>query len=219
MLNKLLLISFLSLMFGSIANSQSHERGTLSFQLGFDAGAHGVRYESKLDGTVIEDDTSGAATTMMYFSTHYNFAKWFSAGINLCRGSYIEDPENAEADGNSLGTFAFDFRFYPSNKERFNWYAGIELGASRLEINRIYYFLIPFQMSYSYASPHSEIYTGINWYFGKVVGLNTRLGYSRHNFLMTEYEINGESQNIDDYDNTLFTRGVNFRIGLSVKIN
>lgn len=219
MLNKLLLFSFLCVLFVSTANAQSHQKGTLSFQLGFDAGAHGVKYESKYDGVVIDDDTSGAATTMLYFSTHYNFAKWFSAGFNLSRGSYLEDPDNAEADGNTLGIFAFDFRFYPINKENFNWFAGLELGASNLEINRKYIFIIPFNTSYTYASGHSELYTGINWYFGKIVGINTRLGYSRHNFLMTDYKINGDNQDLDDFDNTLMTRGLHFRIGLSVKIN
>jgi hypothetical protein len=214
----ILILSCTALLSTNLA-AQSHQKGTLSLQLGFDAGGHGVEYQSKYNGSIMEQDTSGTVTTQMHLGMHYNFTNWLSGGFKIGSGAYLEDPENAEADGNTLTNFALDLRFYPVNKENFNWFAGIEAGGSRLEINRIYTFVIPFYYQYEYAGNRLELYSGINWYFLKFMGINTRLGFSSHRLTMQDYAINGASQDMDNIDNTLRTRGVHFQLGLSFKIN
>lgn len=200
--------------------SQSHDNGTLSFQVNFDAGYHSTESESSYMGTVYDQGTSVAGTTMAGLTMHYNFVKWFSAGFNFSFGSYIEDPENAEADGNKVSFISVDARFYPVNKDKFNWFAGIEYGYSGLEINRKVSLLNTVNtIQYNYTSPHLGLYTGFNWYFANFIGLNFQVGMSNHQFDLKEYSINGTNQDLTNYEIKLNTVGPHIKLGLSFKIN
>ncbi len=199
--------------------SQAHNKGTFSFQLNYQTGLHKTIYESTYYGNLVDRDTRAALTSLFNFTAQYNFIKPFSAGINFSSGRYIEDPEDAEADGNKVNTLSLDLRAYLVNKEKFNWFLSLDYGIANLEINRIYTFITSFRYKYLFKSPHFSLYTGFNWYFAKFIGMNFQLGYSGHNFLMNKLWINGDEQDISNLKNTLQATGVNIRLGLSIKIN
>jgi hypothetical protein len=213
---KLRFVTFL-LLVSMIGFSQSHDKGTFSFNLGWDAGLHGTEYTSKLNGTQLgSPDTSAAGTSLFRINAHYNPVKWLSAGLDFRAGSYLEDPDNPETDGNKINMLGLALRLYPVNRDKFAWFIGANFGRSGLEINRkLTAFNIP--AKYTFNSGHLSFETGFNWYFAKNGGLNFGLGYSQHNFLMQEFYLNNSKQNIDNFENRLRTKGVHFNIGLAIQ--
>lgn len=212
-MKKILII--ICMLFPFLGSSQSHSKGTLSFNASFDAGVHGTIAETRYQNTVVGQDTSGAATTMFRMDVQYNFIPRLSAGIFLRTGKYIEDPDNAEAAGNSVTDFSFGLRAYLVNKDKFAMYFGLYYGMSGLEINRIYG-IVPEQHVWKGSNLSADL--GFNWYFAKNIGLNFSLGYSGHNFDLKEYYINNVSQNLTDWKHTFDTKGVHFNLGIAVHI-
>lgn len=212
---RLLLLSVI-LVSSSILFAQSHNKGAFSFNLGFDGGVHGTSYTSKYQGNLVDGpDTSAAGTNLIRFNAHYNIFKWMSVGLDFRNGKYIEDPENATANGNKVSMYGIGLRFYPVNREKFAWYLGSTFGGSRLEINRIYTIIVAFPARYKLTSGHFGLETGFNWYFAKNFGMNFGLGYSSQNYLLNEFYFNGEKQDITDYENRILTKGIHFNLGLA----
>lgn len=201
------------------ADAQSHDKGTVSFQLNLDLGAHGTNYTATYKGTQIENKDDGAATVLMMINASYNPVKFLSIGINTGFGSYLEDPENAEADGNRNRRFGLDVKTYYLNNDRFNMFLGAQAGASGLEINRKTVIVAPIYSTqqYKYTSPFFDVHTGFNWYFAKFIGMNMQLGYSAHNFKMKKATISGTQIDLTDYENRLKTRGIRMQVGASIK--
>jgi hypothetical protein len=210
-----------SLLFASspFLRAQAQNKGAFSFNLVYDAGVHGTLYTREYKGNSVNDpDTSAAGTQMIRINAQYNILKWLSAGFDLRSGSYIEDPENATANGNKISMFGLNLRLYPVNRDKFVWYFGTTLGSSKLEINRIYTFIISVPEQYKLKSPHFSLETGFNWYFLKNFGLNFGIGYSAQNYLLTEYYLNKERQNLSDWNNTLKTAGLHVDFGLAFHV-
>lgn len=213
---KKLLCSIFVILTSSTLFGQAQDKGEFSFNIDYDMGIHGTMYTSEYQGNADNDpDTSAAGTQMIRINAQYNILKWLSAGLDLRTGSYLEDPENATANGNKVNMWGVSLRLYPVNRDKFVWYLGTTLGGSRLEINRIYTFLIAIPAQYKFRSPHLGIETGFNWYFAKNFGLNFGFGYSSQNFEMTEYYLNGDKQDLADWNNHLVTKGVHTNIGLA----
>jgi hypothetical protein len=219
-MKKILILVGLSLCFIDVS-AQSHKPGTLTFQVNYDGAGHATNYTSRYRGIELSNENDFAGTSMLNIGAHYNVFKFLSLGADFGTGSYIENPENAEADGNKVRIFAFDMRFYLSNKDKFNFYIGPRLGATSLEINRrnVAGNIIVARQSYKYNSPHLGIYTGFNWYLTNFLGLNTQIGYTNHKLKMKSFELNGVSQNLTDFENILTTNGVHLQLGLTIKIN
>lgn len=196
--------------------SQSHSKGTFSMQLDYSAGAHLSVYESRYNGTLVDVDSSGVATSMVFFNAQYSVLDFLSVGAYVGGGSYIEDPENESAMGNKIRAFGLDLRAYPVNKDKFNWYIGTKFGYSTLEINRSAGFI---NTRANFGSGQFSGFSGFNWYFANFMGINFELAYMKHNFLMNEYFVNGNSQNISNFENRLDVKGIILNIGLSFKIN
>jgi hypothetical protein len=200
-------------------NAQSHEKGTVSFQLNFDAAVHATHYSSKLNGTEIESKDDAAATTLFMFNASYNPLKFLSVGLNTGIGSYIEDPDNAVADGNRYRRLGLDIKAYYLNHDRFNMFFGVQTGASGLEINRKILIIAPLYATqqYKYRAPYVGLNTGFNWYFANYVGINMQLGYSAHGFKLHEASLSGNKVDLTNRDIRLDTGGIHFQIGASVK--
>lgn len=210
----------LAFVLSHVAIAQSHQAGTLSAQLGFDAGVHGTVTENRYNNNLVSQDTSAAATTLANLSVSYSITKWLSAGFTFSGGKYIEDPDNAEANGNSIAIYGASLRLYPANKDKFNWWLGADFGKAGLEINRIYtIFSTPLDNQYLFKGNHLSFNTGINWYFANFMGLHFTMGYSQHKFNLEEYNIEGTAQDLTNTDYTLNTKGAQFKLGLSFKIN
>lgn len=211
---------FLSMLtFCSASFGQSHEFGTLNFSLGYDAGAHGVLYNSKFDnGTVSfeqDEDTSAAVTSMFRFDGHFNVLKFLSVGLHYRGGKYIEDPDNTAAKGNNVSMLGLGVRLYPVNKDKFVWYVGGTFGLSRLTMNREIVFVTTIPYQYKFKSPHIGFESGFNWYFAGGFGMNFGLGYSTQKFKMTDYSVDGDAQDLTNYENILSSKGVQVNIGLT----
>ena len=209
-------LSILILSYSGLA--QSHSAGTLSFQADYSFGLHLSVYESKFNDVLIDEDSSGVATSMFDFSIQYSIFDFLSAGAYFGIGSYIEDPDNTEAQGNSILSFGADVRANLVNKFQFNWYLGGRLGYSALEINRktLNGFV---DLRANYSSPQTGLFSGINYYFNDYIGLNVELGYANHNFLMNEYHINDNSQDLSNFENRLDVKGIILKLGLSFKFD
>ncbi|MEZ5012915.1 MAG: hypothetical protein R2794_01360 [Chitinophagales bacterium] len=194
------------------------ESGSFSIQAGFDGAIHGTYAESKFNGAVIDHDSSAAATSMFASSIQYHILPWLSAGLGFDYGAYIEDPEDAEANGNRISTFCVDARVYAVNHEHFNLYFGVQGGATFLKIDRLYVLFPPVssEFMYHYSGSHFGAFTGFNWYLFKQVGLFTQIHYSNHGFDLKRYTINGTEQDLGQSEVTLDTFGVGIRLGLAI---
>jgi hypothetical protein len=212
---KKIAVTFVLFIACNFISAQALDKGSFSFNLGVDAGVHGTEYTSYFnDNLAAGPDTSAAGTTLVRLNAQYSFVKWFSAGLDFRAGNYLEDPDNMEADGNSVSLFAISARFYPVNRDKFNWFLGTSFGRSRLEINRKMNVLsIP--LKYNFSSGHFGLETGINWYIIKKFGINFNLGYMRQNYAMNEFRINGNEQDLSNFENSLKTLGVNVGLGFS----
>ncbi|MFM7466269.1 MAG: hypothetical protein ACKO2O_00030 [Crocinitomicaceae bacterium] len=198
--------------------SQALSKGSFSANLDYDVAIYGVVYTSKYKDNLIQQDTTASGTQMFRINANYSIFKWFSAGIDFRTGSYIEDPENAEANGNGVNIWGLNFRLYPINRNKFTWYLGTSFGGSNLEINRKYTLLISWNEKYKFNAPHFGMETGFNWYFTKNFGFNFGLGYCSQNYTMKEKYINSDRQNLTDWNNQLTATGINLNLGLSYHI-
>lgn len=196
--------------------SQAQNKGAFSFNLDYDAGVHGTLYTQEFKGNKVnQTDTSAAGTQLFRINAQYNILKWLSAGLDLRAGKYIEDPENATANGNKVSMWGLSIRLYPVNRNKFVWYLGATLGGSRLEINRIYTLLISVPERSLFKSPHLGLETGFNWYFARNFGMNFGLGFSSQNYKLTEYYFNNDKQDLSDWNNQLSTIGLHMNLGLA----
>lgn len=197
---------------------QSLDAGTISFQVGYDAMIHGTASETTFLGIVIDQDTSGAITSMFHANGQYSFASWFSAGLSFNIGSYLEDTADATANGNSVSIVAFDARLYPVNTEKFNLYFGGTAGLTNLEINKIDN-LSGIDYQYTYKSPNLGLFTGFNWYIFDVAGVFFQFEYSQQDFDLKTFSIDGAEQDLSQTTQTLITKGGGVRFGVNFKLN
>jgi len=207
----------LGILFSTIhCFSQAQDKGVISIDLGADLGAHLNQWDSKYKGTTVgETDSSGAATTLFRLDAHYNILSFVSAGLHFRTGKYIEDEDNTEAAGNKVNMAGIGIRLYPVNNDKFVWYIGTTLGSSKLEINRKYTFIVDINSNYKLKSSHVGFESGFNWFFAKNFGMNLGLGYSGQKFLLTDYSVNGDPQDLTDWEHILTTKGFHFNIGVA----
>lgn len=211
-------IGLLAVICSMQLHAQSLTNGSLGFQIGYDFAAHGTVSETQIFGITADTDTSGAVTNMLNVGVQYSFASWFSAGLEFNYGAYLEDTADTGADGNTFNTIALDARLYPLNKDHINWYVGAQYGLTNLRINRIDP-ATTFEAGYAYNSSHLGLFTGINWYFLDVAGLFFQVDYSSHGFELNELTFDGVEQDLTNIDQTLDTKGVGIRAGITFHIN
>lgn len=210
---------FFAIIWSNQTLSQSNDKGNFSLSVGYDIAAHLAISENRLNGTLIDTDSSGAATQLAQLNLHYGITKWFSAGLGFRKGSYLEDPKDPDGDNkyksNKVGEFYLDTRFYFINKDKFNMYSGLSFGLTNLKQN---YTNPPLIADYAYKGNTYRLGLGLNWYFTKYVGLWFNLDYAGRNYELTEYVINGSNQDLTNINYTLKTKGMHAAIGVCVKI-
>jgi len=215
---KLLMLS-ISLITCISVFGQGQQAGTLSFQAGYDFGVHGTLYKSQYLGLPIETDTGGAATSMFSFGAQYNLLNWLSGGVTFVYGSYLEDTSDVSANGNNVGTISFDLRLYPVNGEKFNLYIGPEVGYSFLEIRKLNPSLGNIEEVSNYSGGHVGVNLGFNWYLFSFAGVFAQAEYTRNDFTLKQYYIDGETFDLTNWDASLNTFSGAVRVGLCFKIN
>lgn len=216
---------FLFLLLSTVSQfsfSQSHTPGTFNFSLGYDAGGHGVLYDSNFDNGLVNidqpQDSSFATSSMFRFDGHFNLFKFLSLGLQYRGGKYIEDPDNTQAVGNNLRIYAISARFYAINKDRFALYLGSSFGGANLIMNRQITFIVNVPYSYKFNGTHFGLEAGFNWFISKNVGLNFGVGYAAQKFNMKEYVFNNEKQDLSNYTNILKSKGITGNIALTFKL-
>lgn len=199
--------------------AQGHQSGTLSFQLGYDFGVHGTYYTSQFLGLPIEADSSAAITSMFTVGAQYNMLNWLSGGLSIVYGSYLEDTAEVNNNGNNVGNVSIDLRLYPLNGEKFNLYIGPELGYSFLEIRKLNPSLGNIEEVSNYKGGHFGVNAGFNWYIFTFAGIFAQLEYTKNNFTLKEYTIDGDPFDLTNFDATLDTFSGGIRFGINFKIN
>ncbi|HLP10986.1 MAG TPA: hypothetical protein VK177_03580 [Flavobacteriales bacterium] len=201
-----------------LAQSQSNVPGRFSLSTGFDVGVHGVVSELTYQGTLSDQDTTGAGTKQFTFNAHYGIAKWFSAGLGFKNGYYLESVEENKSKQNKIGQFYVDTRFYFLNKDKINLYAGFSLGATKLDVHReTNYGLFIITEDYQLSSGYSRFQFGLNWWIGNKVGFWMNMEGNKHNFKLNSFSLNGDAQNLDDWDFTMRTAGFQTSFGVCIK--
>lgn len=212
---KHLVLAITTLFFAYQSGAQLHTSKSISMNVDFDAGAHLAVYKANYNGVAQPTDSSGAGTTMFRINPQFHFLNWLSAGIDFRWGGYLENPDNAEAAGNSIRTTSLFVRAFPINKDKFSWYIGAGLGQGALEIKRRYTIFVPILAEYRFRGGQSFIETGINVMATKNIGFNFGLNYMGTNMKLRSYLINGESQNMSNWNNYMNTKGVTISLGLT----
>ncbi|MFI5204670.1 MAG: hypothetical protein ACHQF2_09265 [Flavobacteriales bacterium] len=216
--NVLLALGLVALL--NHAAAQSNVKGRFSMNLGFDAGGQYCLYQERFQGNVVNEDTTGAIVTQGHFSAQYSFAPWFSLGLGFKNGNYVEDPnnDNIENRNNRINQFFIAPRFYFLNKNKFNMYAGLKFGATRLTIDELYNFtLFSIATLREFKSSYTAIDLGFNWYLSRYVGLWFNLEFNNNPLKLTRYVWNGTEQDLSDWDITLSSRGAQIALGLCFK--
>jgi hypothetical protein len=210
-----LFLSVFVFVFFAKAEAQLHTSKSVSMNVDFDAGGHFTQYKASYQGVQQPTDSSGAGTTLFRLNPQIHIISWLSAGIDIRWGGYIENPDNAEAAGNRITTTSVFVRAYPVNKDKFSWYVGAGIGNSSLAIKRRTTLIIPILYEYRFRGLQSFLETGINAMATKNIGFNFNLGYMGTNMKLRKFVVNGEKQNISDWNNFLNTKGITFGLGLT----
>lgn len=134
-------------------------------------------------------------------------------------GSYLEDTADVSANGNNVGNISFDLRLYPVNGEKFNLYIGPEVGYSFLEIRKLNPSLGNIEEVSNYSGGHFGVNLGFNWYLFSFAGVFAQAEYTRNDFTLKQYYIDGETFDLTNWDASLNTFSGAVRVGLCFKIN
>ena len=215
LMKKIFLFVSLSILV-NLSYSQSNVPGRISLSAGFDMGGHYIISEETYSGTVIDQDTSGAATKLFHFNAHYSLANWFSAGLGFRIGNYVEDPDDPDSkyQSNSVNEFYLDTRFYFLNKDKFNMYGMLSGGKTSFTLNHDE---AGFKVTNKYSAPVIRLGLGFNWYFTKYIGLWYNMEYAGRNFKLLSQDINGTATDLTNYKFTFNTKGAHFAIGICIK--
>lgn len=193
--------------------AQVNTKGTIYASLGIAGGAHATHYEQTtfvLGIPFVTKDDDGAATVTFPIQVGYGFADWFSLGLIIEPGNYLDS--NATRT-NGLFTFGVVPRFYLVNKDRFAWSASLQLGGSGLRIDDS----APINSSATYKGANFGLGTGVGFYFTDHIGLNIEARYLANSFTLREYSVNGSTISLDNFDAVLTTRGVLLQASLAFK--
>jgi hypothetical protein len=142
----------------------------------------------------------------------------YRAALPFVYGSYLEDTSDVSANGNNVGTISFDLRLYPVNGEKFNLYIGPEVGYSFLEIRKLNPSLGNIEEVSNYSGGHVGVNLGFNWYLFSFAGVFAQAEYTRNDFTLKQYYIDGETFDLTNWDASLNTfSGAMYELGCVLK--
>ncbi|MEO8588344.1 MAG: hypothetical protein ABI432_03160 [Flavobacteriales bacterium] len=196
------------------ACAQYNTKGTVHVALGIAGGAHTTEYETTthiLGIAVTDTEEDGAATFTVPIEGSYAFANAFSLGLYFEPGSYLD---SSATESNALMLLGIQPRFYLVNSEHFAWMASLQLGMSALRIDRSE---LGAESSARYAGGNFGISTGVGFLFSDHFGIQVQARYMATNMPLKEYEVNGASIALDDFDAVLRTRGVAMQASATFK--
>ncbi len=209
---------FLGLFISMGVTAQTADKGTWHIQANFGQGLYYQNASYTLESGL------GAAPMQFGISGHYCFQKRLSIGLDLRTNIYAVNETADTTQVNVIsatgGTGLLVTRIFLVDKETFNFYGAIGIGASfiNLEVNG------PDGIRNAYAEMDGfaqKFNFGINWYFAKNFGLNVNMGYINHNLKFDYLEIDGQAvDNISTIEKDISTvthRGLDAQIGFTFK--
>lgn len=187
--------------------AQSNQGGVVQLGLSLTGGAYSTEYEQTFFGLTVKE-TDGAASFSVPLEVNVGIMEPLSIGIYLQPGFYLDS--SAERS-NSFFIAGLTPRFYAVNKDRFNYWLGLEFGLSSLiikenegETNEI---------QYTFAGGHFRLATGINAYLTDRFGLQAGLKYAAYSMPLRDLE-----PDLPYYDATLKVSGIEFWLGLALRL-
>lgn len=208
---KNLLLAATMVFLGNTVLGQAHQKGKMNIDAGGGVGIYKFDYKQTYQGSVsyeVEDDTAG--TTYGFLNLEYGVLDFLSAGINFKRGSYIDDNANAN---NTFGVFDVVARGYFLNKDKFTFFGSLAFGTNGLTINRSGIIAT----TERYSGTHVGFGLGFKWFWIEQFGLHFAVENNRYNFDLKKYTINGDEQDINDWDVDYNVRGTEVKLGFSFK--
>ncbi|HMC96564.1 MAG TPA: hypothetical protein VKG92_02845 [Flavobacteriales bacterium] len=201
-----------AMLLPALSNAQYNDKGTIHISLGIMGAAHATHYEQTtypfgIPITHQEDD--GAASVTVPIEAHYGFAKFFSLGLDIEPGVYLD---SSDTQTNGLLLIGIQPRFYLIDHDHFMWMASLQFGSSSL---RIHDSAVGVETTSTYKGTHFGLGTGIGIYLSDHFRLLLNARYLSNNFTLTDYEQNGTSQSLDELDAALTTAGFGLQAGVS----
>lgn len=191
-------------------SAQMNDKGTFHAALGISLGGHATRYEQTINvlGVPVRSEEEDGAVTVTYpIQLGYGFARWFSLGVSIEPGSYLDS--NATR-ANALMLICLEPRFYLVNKERFAWMASMQFGASNLRIDDQ-----GANEQARYSGAQLSLTSGVGFLFSEHVGLHLHLRYLTTRMPLVEFSANGTSLSLEDFDAELKTQGIGLQASLA----
>lgn len=189
------------------ARSQSNALGIVQLGLAADLGVYATRYEEEAFG-MENSNEDGAASWSVPIEVHLGLIQPLSLGLYLQPGAYLDSSATRT---NSFFIGGLTPRLYIVNKDRFNWWGGLEAGLATLVIKDVNDQGDEYQ--YTFAGGHFRLASGINWYFGSLVGLQFNTKFASYNLPLRDVE-----PGLDHYDSRLKVKGMEFGLGLVFKL-
>lgn len=188
------------------------------FQIGLAAsiGGHATHFESTynvLGYHVSYKDDDGAATFSAPLDLQVGVSKRFSLGLCIEPGSYVD---SAGTHPNRFLLISLSPRFYFINGDHFALFANLDLGASMLRIADVESGTKKYDDTYS--GGHARLGVQAQYYIGNTFGLNAGLKFVAHNLKWRDRDPEDPILNAVDYGATLRTSGLQFQLGLQVKL-
>lgn len=206
MLRPAYLLSLIAIASVTTARSQVNDKGTMHISLGVYGAGHATHYEQEFFGVKVYEDDDGAASVTFPLEFQYGFAKWFSLGLDLEPGLYLD---SSDTQTNGLFLLGLQPRFYIINNENFTWLASLQFGSTGLKIHDED---LVSKTTSTYRGSHFGLGTAVGFYFSDHFGIMVHGRYIANNFELRDFERDGVEQDLDNIDATLTTRGFGLQV-------
>lgn len=211
----------LSLLAASAATfstfAQVNAPGRFQIGLGLDLGLFATHFENSYNipffGRFTHSDDDGAAAVSYPLDLQVGISNRWSIGLCLEPGAYVDSVTEHR---NGFFIASLSPRFYLMNGDHFAWYLQADLGASALK-----YSDVPDggqRYDDSYVGGHFRIGSGVQYYFGSIFGINAGLKFASYNLVWRDRDPEDPFLNNTDYEAKLLVRGVQFQLGVQVKL-
>ncbi|MBZ0206383.1 MAG: outer membrane beta-barrel protein [Flavobacteriales bacterium] len=213
---KRILFPLAALALLSSASAQVNTKGALQFGIGLDLGVHATHFENELTFaglTKKDSNRDGAVTVTVPIEAQLGLADRFSLGLYIEPGSYLD---SAGTHPNKLFLAGLSPRYYAVNKDRFALYFHADLGFGTLKIGDVQNGAKRYDDRY--AGGHFRLGLATQWYFGDAFGINLGLKYAATSFKWKDRDPSDPVLGTVGYSAKLKTSGIQFQVGLQVKI-
>ncbi|MBL7923772.1 MAG: porin family protein [Bacteroidia bacterium] len=166
-------------------------------------------------GNLTQKDNGGAVTLHLPVDLRYELTRRLNMGLDLKIGSYLYDPDGADGKSNQYVVIGLAAEYNFINRDDFRWYGGAGYNFSNLELEESSE--LPGDDSneeWTYRGGGFRFNTGVLLYIISDFGLNFNLGLDTHQYKLKKYKQDGNSIDLNSFEATLNTIGMDGTIGL-----